>query len=110
MKPNENRRISARTPLYDHAGAVLGHYPRERVLEIMQQPGVLVIGSRKRIFALHFLGPDPALLMLSGSKHRRPAGTPHRNENYYNPPGVWHLDRIPVSWSPLFRPNVEKAA
>ena len=60
----------------------------------MTRPGVRVIGNRKRIRALHFPGPDAAGLLLSGSHHRRPLGTPHKHENYWNIRGVWHIDRI----------------
>jgi hypothetical protein len=62
----------------------------------------MVESSRTRVISLRFAGPDPAGLALSGSHHRRPAGTPHRHENYYNPAGVWHIDRIPSSWRKYF--------
>lgn len=39
----------------------------------------------------------------SASGRGIPAGTPHRNENYYNVRGVWHFDRIPPSQSMFFR-------
>ena len=112
MQP-DSRRISSRTPAYDHAGVLITFYARDRVRELMVLPHVHVRGSKGKIKSLHFLGPDPAHLAMSGSKRGRPAGTPHRNENYYNPPGCWHLDRIPKSWKPMFRPsttNVEETA
>ena len=102
----ETRRISASTPLYDHAGELLGQCGREKTHEMMSRPDVLVIASKKRILGLRFLGPDPAHL-LSGSRHRRPAGTPHQQENYWNPRGVWHIDRIPEKWKVHFMGVVE---
>lgn len=101
MQP-DTRRISAETPLYDHAGMLLSECGRERTLELMTRPDVIVIGTKKRITGLRFLGPDTAGLLLSGSTFRRPAGSPHRQENYYNPPGVWHIDRIPDGWRIYF--------
>jgi len=98
----DERRISARTPVFDHAGSELGRYEPARIRELMRRPDVVVHGNRKRILTLRFLGPDPSHLTLSGSRHKRPCGSPHKNENYYNPPGVWHLDRIPPGWRIYF--------
>jgi len=107
MQTGDVRRISRRTALYDHAGEKLGSYDREKTRKLMTRPDVLVIGTSKRITGLRFAGPDPAGLRLSGSKHRRPAGTPHRHENYSNVRGVWHIDRIPSSWRKYFFSVVE---
>ena len=74
---------------------------RTRASELLRTPGIGIIRSRHRIKALQYLGPDPAGLS-TGSHHKRPAGTPHRNENYYNVKGVWHIDRIPTEWRSLF--------
>lgn len=68
---------------------------------MLRTPGIGIIRSKHRIKALQFLGPDPALLS-GGSHHKRPAGTPHRNENYFNVRGCWHIDRIPDEWRQLF--------
>lgn len=99
---HEGRRISSRTPLYDHAGAELGKYPAREIIRLIDSGRVFIIGTKHRIKGLRFLGPDPARLAFSGSRHRRPVGAPHTHENYYNPPGCWHLDRIPSSLRPLF--------
>jgi hypothetical protein len=98
----ETRRISARTPLLDHAGETLGWYDAVSVRELMSRPGVYVIGTRTRVTGLRFAGPDPAGLLLSGSRHRSSTGEPHRNENYYNPQGCWHIDFIPHHWRAFF--------
>jgi hypothetical protein len=107
MQTGDVRRISRRTALYDHAGEKLGDYDREKTRKLMTRPDVIVIGTRHRITGLRFAGPDAAGLLLSGSHHRRPAGTPHRHENYYIPAGVWHIDRIPSSWRKYFFSVVE---
>ena len=98
MHTHDERRLAARTPIYDHAGMELGRYEPARIRELMKRSDIHVSGSKKCIRSLHFLGPDPAHLLQSGSRWRRPAGTPHRRENYYNIAGVWHIDRIPDGW------------
>jgi hypothetical protein len=104
MHIHDERRLAARTPIYDHAGMELGRYEPARIRELMRRSDIHVSGTKNRIKALHFLGPDPSGLQ-SGSRHRRPAGTPHKNETYFNPPGVWHLDRIPTGWRMYFTPR-----
>jgi hypothetical protein len=94
-------RLAARTPVCDHAGVVLYWADRTRTAELLRDPRVDVLRSRTRIKALQYRGPDPAAL-TSGSHHRRPAGTPHRNETYYNVKGVWHLDKLPESYREYF--------
>ena len=93
--------LSARTPVCDHADTVLFWADRDKAAQLLADPHIDVIGNRTRIKSLRFRGPDPALL-TTGSHHKRPAGTPHRNEYYYNPRGVWHIDRIPDEWRELF--------
>lgn len=90
-----------RVPLCDHAGTVLSWLNPAQASETARKPGIGIIRTKHRIKALQYLGPDPAAL-TGGSHHRRPAGTPHRNETYYNPKGVWHIDRIPTEWRELF--------
>ena len=98
-------RLASRTPLADHAGVVLCWVDRTRAAQLLTDPHIDVIGNRTRIKSLRFRGPDPALL-TGGSHHKRSAGTPHRNETYYNVRGVWHLDRIPTEWRSLFTVNI----
>ena len=95
---HDGKRISARTPLYDHAGQELGTCTPHDALRLIQKNDVVIIASKKRILGLRFLGPDAAHLQFSGSHHKRHAGTPHQNENYWNVKGVWHIDRIPNHW------------
>ena len=102
MHQEDTRRISARTPLYDHAGQVLGWYDPGTIRRLMRRHDVHVIGTRHRVTGLRFAGPDPAGLMLSGSRHRCSTGEPHQNENYYNIDGVWHIDFIPQNWRVYF--------
>jgi len=66
-----------------------------------------VTGTRKRITGLHFLGPDAGHLLLSGSRHRRGIGEPHRRETWSNPPRVWTFDRLPGNWCRYFSAVVE---
>lgn len=94
-------RLSARTPVCDHASVVLYWADPVRAAELMKDPRIDVVRSKHRIKALRYRGPDYAALN-GGSHHKRPAGTPHRNETYYNTRGCWHLDRIPDSWRSLF--------
>lgn len=98
----DHRRISARTPVRDHAGEVLGHYDRSTIRRLMGRSDVHVIGTRHRVTGLRFAGPDPADLSLSGSHHRRSAGDPHRQENYYNVEGCWHIDFLQRKWKVYF--------
>lgn len=91
------RKLSRQTPVYDHAGHLLYRADRDKARELLARPTVNAIGNTKRIRALQFQGPDPAHLQ-SGSHHRRPIGSPHRNESYWNVRGVWYLDRIPLSY------------
>lgn len=102
MHQEDPRRISARTPLRDHAGQLLGWYDAAAVRRLMRRSDIHVIGTRHRVTGLRFAGPDPAGLSLSGSRHRRAAGDPHRNENYYNPENCWHIDFIPPHWRAHF--------
>lgn len=95
------RRLAATIPVYDHASVVLFHADRTRATELMSHPNICIVGTRKRICALRFEGPDPARL-TGGSHHRRPVGTPHRHDNYFNVRGVWHLDRIPGTFRQYF--------
>ena len=99
---NLDRKVSRRTPVYDHADQLLFLADREKAIQLMQQPQVETIGTVTRVKGLRFRGPDPALLSLAGSRARRPVGTPHRNESYWNVRGVWHIDRIPVEYQPHF--------
>jgi hypothetical protein len=101
MLPIQTLRISASTPVLDHAGVTLYYASRPRVDELLERRDIDLIRTRTRLRALRFRGPDPALL-TTGSHHRRPAGTPHRNENYFNVRGCWHIDRIPSEWRELF--------
>ena len=93
--------FSARTVVCDHAGVILYWADRTRAAELLSDPRIHPIRSRSRIKALQYCGPDPASLS-TGSHHKRPAGTPHRHENYYNVRGVWHLDRLPESYREYF--------
>ena len=101
MSLYQDAKLATHTPVYDHAGELLYMADRAKARELIASGRVDVIGSRKRIRALQFLGPDPAL-MMSGSHHKRPIGLPHQNENYYNVRGCWHIDRIPVAYRPHF--------
>ena len=94
----DSRQISSRTPLRDHAGEILGWYDEGTIRKLLTRPDIMVIGTRKRITGLCFAGPDPSGLQFSGSHHKRQAGTPHNQENYWNVRGVWHIDRIPGNW------------
>ena len=102
----QNRSLGRSTPVYDHADRLLYRAPRERVVELLMRRDVDILGSATRIRAIRFRGPDPAL-SLAGSHPRRGLGSPHRNESYYNPRGVWHLDRIPESLRERFVAVVE---
>lgn len=103
----DTRRISQRTPLRDHAGVTIGFYPPDKIRALILRTDVIVIGTRKRITAVAFLGPDPAGLLSAGSQRRRPVGSPHTHENYYNVRGSWHIDRIPPTLYRCFRQVVE---
>ena len=101
MYLHNGRRLAASIPVYDHAGSVLLHADRSRAIELMSHPNICIVGTGKRISALRFQGPDPAHL-TGGSHHKRSLGVPHRQENYWNVKGVWHIDRIPATYRPLF--------
>ena len=105
MIPVSSLRLGARTPVCDHASNVLYFADRTRSASLLRCRDVDVIASGKRVKAFRYRGPDPAQLS-GGSHHKRPIGTPHRNETYYNVRGVWHLDRIPDEWHSLFTVNI----
>ena len=96
-----HQHFAARTPVCDHAMTVLYWADRDKAAQLLRTPGIGIVRSKHRIKALQFLGPDPAGL-TSGSHHKRPAGSPHRNERYDNVKGMWHIDRIPDEWRELF--------
>lgn len=98
---HNGRKLADTIPVYDHADSVLFHADRTKAIALMARQDVVIIGTRKRISALRLQGPDPAHL-TGGSHHRRPIGSPHRKGNYYNVRGVWHIDRIPDTYEPLF--------
>src|SRR5262245_62500366 len=91
----DGRCIARRTPVFDHAGSKLYDASREQVVELLQRSNVIAIRSTHMIRKICLQGPDPAHLALSGSHHRRPIGTPHRNDSYHNVRNCWHLDRVP---------------
>lgn len=92
------RRLAAKTPIYDHGGGLHGFANPAQAQRLIDSGKVIVGGSHNRVRSLRFKGPDPANLMMAGSRYRRPVGTPHRNENYYNVRNVWTIDRIPESY------------
>ena len=59
---HRDKRLSSRTPVYDHAGAILDYAHPERAQELMTQRDVHVIVSKKRILGIRYLGPDPATM------------------------------------------------
>lgn len=101
MLQHTERQLSRQTPVYDHADILLYRADRDKARQLLARSDIDIIGSHSRIKALRFRGPDPAL-MMGGSHHRRPIGTPHRNESYWNVKNCWHLDRIPVAYRPHF--------
>lgn len=96
------RKLSRKTPVYDHADSWLYDADRDKARDLMQRPEVDIIGNAKRVKALRFRGPDPAL-QLAGSRRRRGIAEPHRHESYWNVRGVWHIDRIPPELRPEFQ-------
>jgi hypothetical protein len=101
MLIHTERTIARKTPVYDHADKLLYQADRDKARELLARSDVDIIGTNTRIKALRYRGPDPAHKM-GGSHHKRGVGVPHRNENYYNVRGCWHLDRIPVAYHPHF--------
>jgi hypothetical protein len=104
MIPVSSLRLGARTPVCDHENVVLYFADRTRSETLLHTRDVDVLTSGKRVKAFRYRGPDPAQLS-GGSHHKRPIGTPHRNETYYNVKGCWHLDRIPDEWQKHFCMN-----
>jgi hypothetical protein len=92
------KRLSRRTPVYDHAGELLFMADPDHACQLMLRRDVGTIESKKRIKGLRFQGPDCSRLL--GGKtclHRRRLGEPHRSDNYFNPRGVWSFDGFPSS-------------
>jgi hypothetical protein len=94
-------RISRQTPVLDHNGTLLYRAPRDRVESLLARKDVDPSLKGDRLKSLRFRGPDPAL-SLEGSHHKRPIGSPHKNESYFNVRGCWHLDRIPEKYREHF--------
>jgi hypothetical protein len=103
MHTHAVRSLARMTPVYDHADQLLFKADRDRAASLLERQDMDVIGNTTRIKALRFRGPDPAHNLFSGSHHRRQLGQPHRAENYWNPAGVWHIDRIPAIYQDEFR-------
>lgn len=101
MLQHQEAQLFRQTPVYDHAGELLYRANREKAQQLLNQSDVHVRRNKHRIVAFQYRGPDPAH-MMGGSHHKRGIGVPHRNENYFNPKNVWHLDRIPVAYRPHF--------
>jgi hypothetical protein len=95
------QRLAARTPVYDHAGALLFYASRDRARELIGR-GIEVTGSRRRIRSLQLRGPDPAQARPAEPR-RKPLAEPHTKETYYNVRGVWHIDWIPAALRPCFQ-------
>jgi hypothetical protein len=98
--------ISRQTPVLDHNGTLLYRAPRERATELLMRKDVDPSLKGDRLKAIRFRGPDPAL-SLEGSHHKRPIGSPHKNESYFNIRGCWHLDRIPEKYREHFVQVIE---
>jgi hypothetical protein len=92
---HRDKRISARTPVYDHAGEILYEARPERTQELMTKRDVDVITSKKRILGLRYRGPDPAHQAGGCRRGGHQMASPHKRENYYNVRGMWHIDRVP---------------
>lgn len=101
-----NYLLSRRTPVRDHAGELLYQATREQALQLLARHDVGHALSGRRVKSFQLYGPDPAHLSMSGSRHRRGIGDPHRNENYWNPAGCWTHNRIPSSWQELFTMSI----
>ena len=98
----QGRKLSASVPLYDSGDSLLYFVDREKAVELITAGRVEIIGTRRRIRALRLGGP--AVAILPGEPGRKPQlGRPHRRESYFNPRGVWHLDRIPRRLQPEFQ-------
>jgi hypothetical protein len=87
-------------PVLDHAGVRLELADPARVKLLMARADIRVLGTKTRIRALQFSVPVD---LSKGSGPRRPLGNSHTSETYYNPAGIWHLDRIPEKLAPLFQ-------
>ena len=99
-----NARIKAQTPLYNYLGEVVTFLSRDQVREKLADPqafGLHVVLKNKTVRALQYEGPDPAL-SAEGSRARAGLGTPHRNDSYTNPAGVWTHDAIPERLRPMY--------
>jgi hypothetical protein len=100
--------VCRRTPVLDHADAVLYFADRAKVQELLERRDVGIVWRGRRIQSIRMQGPDPGLM---GGSHSKPGlGSPHRRENYYNPQGAWHLDRIPSHLRPAFEGVVRSIA
>ncbi len=99
---HRDKRLSARTPVYDHAGEVLEHAHPERAQALMGKADIHVITSKKRILGLRYLGPDPARQAGGCRPNGHKMAAPHKRENYYNIRGMWHIDRVPDVFMPHF--------
>jgi hypothetical protein len=63
MLPVKDRKVSNRTPIYDHAGELLFFASREKAEQLIAQSKVEVLGNRVRIRGLRLYGPDPSALL-----------------------------------------------
>ena len=94
------RTLPRRTPVYDHADALLYCVDRATARELIQKPYVQVIGTARKIKALRF-GPEPEIKSAKIRGYRQ-VGKPHTAETRTNIRRVWAIDRIPASCQPHF--------
>lgn len=98
-----HRKLSQRTPVYDHAGEVLFIATRERAEELIKAGKVEAFGNGFRVRGLRVIGPDPSHLAGGHAVHRYELGMSHRRETYFNPRGAWHIDKIPPALTDDYR-------
>lgn len=111
-------RSDGTVPVLDHADAVIDWVGPDEAARLLTDSRNTRIGTRSRLRAVRLGGPDPGELLLVGSRHTPDFGTPHQRESYWNPRGVWTLDRIPERFRDDFRgvvldcivPETKKAA
>ncbi len=96
------RKISSKTPVYDHAGELQGYADESVARRLIESPHYIAGGTRRRIRCFRAIGPDPAY-MTSGSGPRPGIEKAHRRETYSNPAGVLTFNYLPKSLEPDFR-------
>lgn len=113
MPPETLPAIPSDRPLavYTHAGLFAFWAAPVKVKKLLASGGFKPVGTKKKIRGLQAKSAAVCRAQVRTETERiRQAGIgdAHRRETYFNPRGVWTIDRLPESLKPLFTVVVDE--